>query len=101
MRAIRVLFWLVAGVLAAPGAGGASGLPEPAGELATPEPQDFREEFDQLRARLDRLEAVHARLPRSLHAFPLPARLEFAGEAVPLDRWDVAERLEREFLLSL
>ena len=27
--------------------------------------------------------------------------MEFAGEPVPLARWDVAERLEREFLLSL
>jgi hypothetical protein len=27
--------------------------------------------------------------------------MEFAGEPVPLARWDVAERLEREFLLSV
>ena len=101
MQTVRLFVVLIASLLLATPAAWASGLPEPAVELATPEPPDLREEFDQLRARLDRLEAVHARLPRSLHAFPLPARFEFAGEAVPLDRWDVAERLEREFLLSL
>jgi len=28
--------------------------------------------------------------------FPIPEKLEFAGEAVPLEDWDVAERLDRE-----
>jgi hypothetical protein len=31
---------------------------------------------------------------------PLPTQLSFAGEAVPLDRWDVKERLDRELLIN-
>ena len=30
----------------------------------------------------------------------LPQQLSFAGEAVPLDRWDVKERLDRELLIN-
>jgi membrane-bound lytic murein transglycosylase D len=30
----------------------------------------------------------------------LPEQLSFAGEAVPLDRWDVKERFERELLIN-
>jgi hypothetical protein len=30
----------------------------------------------------------------------LPQQLSFAGEAVPLDRWDVREKLDRELLLN-
>ena len=75
--------------------------PEPTLETTAPEAVDLRAELDRLRARLERLESGQAASPRALHTFELPARLEFAGEAVPLARWDVAERLEREFLLSL
>jgi hypothetical protein len=76
-------------------------VPDSAVEVSLPEVGDVREELAALRARLDRLEAAHANVPRSLHAFALPTRLVFAGEVVPLGRWDVSERLEREFLLSL
>lgn len=31
----------------------------------------------------------------------LPQQLSFAGEAVPLDRWDVRERLDRELLINV
>ena len=31
---------------------------------------------------------------------PLPKQLSFAGEAVPMDRWDVQEKLDRELLLN-
>lgn len=31
---------------------------------------------------------------------PLPKELSFAGEAVPLERWDVKERLDREVLFN-
>lgn len=31
---------------------------------------------------------------------PLPASLSFAGEKVPLERWDVKERLDRELLFN-
>lgn len=34
------------------------------------------------------------------HAPSLPQKMDFAGEAVPLDRWDVQERLDREVLLN-
>lgn len=30
----------------------------------------------------------------------MPQQLSFAGEAVPLDQWDVQERFEREFLIN-
>jgi len=62
---------------------------------------DLRAEVERLRARLDGLEAGQGALPRALHTFELPAKLDFAGESVPLAQWDVGERLEREFLLSL
>jgi peptidoglycan lytic transglycosylase D len=62
---------------------------------------DLHAEVERLRARLDGLEAGQGSLPRALHTFELPAKLDFAGESVPLAQWDVGERLEREFLLSL
>jgi soluble lytic murein transglycosylase-like protein len=58
-------------------------------------------ELARLRLRLERLEAGQSAAPRAIHTFALPATVQFAGESVPLHRWDVAERLEREFLLSL
>jgi len=36
-----------------------------------------------------------------IHHHRLPDTIVFAGEPVPLDRWDVAERLEREFYTAL
>ena len=90
---------VLAGLLGAVPAGALD--PEPALEPAGHEAAELRTELDWLRARVERLETSQAASPRALHTFELPARLEFAGEAVPLARWDVAERLEREFLLSL
>ena len=52
-------------------------MPEP----SAPESAELRAEIDRLQSRLDRLEAAQAALPRSLHAFELPVRLEFAGGA--------------------
>jgi hypothetical protein len=103
MRDIRLVTWLLVTLLAAPPATALDGAPvaELTVEASVPDSRDLREELIELRARLDRLEAAHSNASRSLHAFPLPARLEFAGEAVPLGQWDVSERLEREFLLSL
>jgi membrane-bound lytic murein transglycosylase D len=54
-----------------------------------------------LEARVAHLEADRERLSRALLTFRVPASFTFAGEQVPLDRWDVHERLEREVLLSL
>jgi membrane-bound lytic murein transglycosylase D len=61
----------------------------------------LRADVASLRERVDRLEASLAAALRALHAYELPARMEFAGEVVPLERSDVRERLEREFLLSV
>ena len=68
---------------------------------AAQEVADLRAEVERLRTRLDGLQAGQGTVPRALHTFELPAKLEFAGEFVPLARWDVGERLEREFLLAL
>lgn len=40
------------------------------------------------------------RLQYKWYAPPLPAAMSFAGEAVPLDRWEVRERLDREVLFN-
>jgi membrane-bound lytic murein transglycosylase D len=34
------------------------------------------------------------------YAPPLPSTLEFCGEPVPLDRWDIREKLDRELLVN-
>jgi hypothetical protein len=39
-------------------------------------------------------------VPTEFRAPKLPQSLSFAGEAVPLDRWDVQERLDRELLVN-
>ncbi len=36
-----------------------------------------------------------------IYAVPLPKKLDFAGEAVPLDNFDVREALDREFLVNI
>lgn len=63
--------------------------------------EELADRLRQLEARIEELEEDRLRLTRALLTFEVPAALEFAGEAVPLDRWDVRERLEREVLLSL
>jgi soluble lytic murein transglycosylase-like protein len=68
---------------------------------AVPETVELPAELARLRMRLERLEAGQSGVTRAVHAFELPASMRYAGESVPLGRWDVAERLEREFLLSL
>ncbi len=35
-----------------------------------------------------------------IYAVPLPAEMEFAGERVPLEDWDILERLDRELLVN-
>jgi len=59
------------------------------------------EEVDTLREFVDELTAQVSKTRPALHSFRLPDTITFADEAVPLDRWDVAERLEREFYLAL
>jgi len=64
-------------------------------------PPALAERVRQLEARVAQLEEDRERLTRALLTFTVPDALDFAGESVPLDRWDVRERLEREVLLSL
>jgi membrane-bound lytic murein transglycosylase D len=52
--------------------------------------------FDKPLFRNEKTSAPAARIT----APPLPQQLSFAGESVPLARWDVKERLEREVLLN-
>lgn len=40
------------------------------------------------------------RLQYKWYATPLPKSMNFAGEKVPLDRWEVKERLDRELLVN-
>src|SRR4051794_19938440 len=40
-------------------------------------------------------------VPNEWRAPEIPQQLSFAGEAVPLDRWDVRERLDRELLINV
>jgi hypothetical protein len=63
--------------------------------------EELGDRVRQLEARIQELEEDRERLARALLTFEVPAALDFAGEAVPLDQWDVRERLEREVLLSL
>jgi len=65
------------------------------------EREELKTEIRALRGRVERLEEGLAASLRALHIYALPATMEFAGERVPFDRWDVGERLEREFLLSV
>jgi membrane-bound lytic murein transglycosylase D len=58
-------------------------------------------EIDALRELVTGLAAQVATTRPALHSYRLPATIAFAGTAVPLDRWDIAERLEREFYLVL
>jgi soluble lytic murein transglycosylase-like protein len=96
MRGRRLLAGVSMSLAAAAPVAAAEIEPAPASESS-----ELPAELVRLRLRLERLEAGQLAAPRALHAFGLPASMQFAGEAVPLDRWDVAERLEREFLLSL
>ncbi len=35
-----------------------------------------------------------------IYSLPLPEKIDFAGEQVPLDQWDVREKLDRELLVN-
>lgn len=65
------------------------------------EPAELARRIQALEGRVAQLEADRDRLTRVLLTFETPGRLDFAGERVPLERWDVRERLERELLLSV
>jgi hypothetical protein len=63
--------------------------------------ENLTAELETLRGLVTDLAAQVARTRPALHSYRLPQTIEFAGKSVPLDRWDVAERLEREFYLAL
>ncbi|MGH7388696.1 MAG: transglycosylase SLT domain-containing protein [Candidatus Rokuibacteriota bacterium] len=58
-------------------------------------------ELEALREQMEAIAGGLAQARAAMHSHRLPESIVFAGEAVPLDRWDVAERLEREFYMSL
>lgn len=58
-------------------------------------------EVETLREQLEAITGSLVEARAGMHSHRLPEAIVFAGEAVPLDRWDVAERLEREFYMSL
>lgn len=93
-RRRRIVWWLAA-------AGAAAALFLAVRLSAAAEPVDLIERFRHLEKRVEALEEDRDRLTRALLTFAMPAAFSFAGEPVPLDRWDVRERLEREVLLSL
>lgn len=66
-----------------------------------PEIAELLERIRDLEVKLRTLEEDQDRLARALLSFEVPEAFSFAGESVPLDRWDVRERLEREVLLSV
>lgn len=49
---------------------------------------------------LKRLTGKDERFPARFYAPPHPTELSFAGEKVPLERWDVKERFDRELLFN-
>jgi hypothetical protein len=98
MRRIWLLASMAVSLLGAAPAGAVDAEP-PA--LEAQGVAEMRAELNRLRTRLESLEAGRGAVPRALHTFELPPRMEFAGATVPLRQWDVGERLEREFLLAL
>jgi len=81
--------------------GGAAALGTATGETGDGDVGALGAEVRALRARVEALEERLAAVQSAVHVADLPETIEFAGQPVPLDRWDVAERLERELLLSL
>jgi hypothetical protein len=73
----------------------------PLADAAAEELERLTAEIRGLRERLELLEESLAATRRDRQVYPLPDRVEFGGEAIPLDRWDVRERLEREFFKAL
>jgi hypothetical protein len=58
-------------------------------------------ELEALREQVGALSSTLEQARAGGHSHRLPEVIDFAGEPVPLDRWDNAERLEREFYTSL
>ncbi len=75
--------------------------PAPTADGYSGDLEDLRSELRALRERLELLEEGLAASRRTREAYAPPDTVEFAGEAAPLHRWDVRERLEREFFKAL
>jgi membrane-bound lytic murein transglycosylase D len=70
-------------------------------ELLRERVEGLAAEVEALREQLEAITDGLAQARAATHSHRLPESIVFAGEAVPLDRWDVTERLEREFYTSL
>ena len=123
--ALAVFIWLLVATLTAPaqevspeivpapdGSGPAGAALEPGADEeargAEDEAATLRDRVESLAAQVEALreqldDITGGRPPASMpiHHHRLPDTLVFAGEPVPLSRWDVAERLEREFYTAL
>jgi soluble lytic murein transglycosylase-like protein len=91
---------LLAGVLLGPAPAAATAEQEAAVRTQA-EIEELRQEVEALRELVGELAGQVSRTRPALSSFRLPQQLTLAGDAVPLERWDVAERLEREFYLAL
>jgi membrane-bound lytic murein transglycosylase D len=90
------LVWALTG----PTAGVAADLPEgketkPDGELILPDPLEAQPEPEDRLVILPEIKREGERF--FLSSFKLPDKLTFAGQTVPLDNWQVRERIEYEF----
>jgi hypothetical protein len=123
--ALVVFLWLLVAPLPAPaqdvtgetvaapgGSAPADSAPEPAADEAArgdeTEIAALRDRVESLAAHVEALREQLEQITRGLAPTSMPIRhhrlpdtIVFAGEPVPLDRWDVAERLEREFYTAL
>ncbi len=97
---LPILVLVLAAVLVDPVHAGAAEREAPTAGVET-EIEALRAEVEALRAMVTDLAAQVSRARPALSSFRLPERLTLAGQPVPLDRWDVGERLEREFYLAL
>ena len=100
MSVLMLLLVLLGGVLSEPARVCADTSRE-ATVGAQAEIEELRQEVEALRGLIADLARQVSRTRPALSSYRLPDSLTFAGQAVPLERWDVAERLEREFYIAL
>ncbi len=79
-------------LLAAPGQDAEKDQPTQQGEARTAEPEDRLVVLPEIKREGERIYLSH---------FKLPEKLTFAGQPVPLDNWQVRERIEYEFYTFL
>ena len=100
MSVLMLLLVLLGGVLSEPARVCADTSRE-ATVGAQAEIEELRQEVEALRGLIADLARQVSRTRPALSSYRLPDSLTFAGQAVPLERWDMAERLEREFYIAL